>query len=96
MKKLLMLIPTIILAGCATATVPVEKKFPKVPEELLVTCPDLAAIKNESTKFSEVIEVVSENYHQYHECRIKVNSWIGWYNQQKNIFENPKSTEKDK
>ena len=38
-------------------------------------------------KFSDVVRVVSVNYGLYQECLIKSESWINWYNQQKQIFE---------
>lgn len=88
MKKLLLLIPIVLLTGCLTTT-PVKRNFPEVPQELMEACPDLK--KTEQTeKLSEVIRVVTENYSQYHECRIKVDTWMEWYKTQKQIFESVK------
>ena len=82
--KLLMLVPILLLSACVTST-PVTAKFPEVPINLMETCPDLK--KSEQTeKLSDVLKVVVENYGQYHECRIKVDTWIEWYKSQKQIF----------
>ena len=88
MKTLLPIALTIlILAGCTST--PVKRNFPAVPAELMEMCPDLK--KTEPTeKLSEVLKVVVDNYGQYHECKIKVGTWIDWYNAQKNIFESVK------
>jgi hypothetical protein len=60
--------------------------FPPAPSELTVSCPDLVKVPPNTTKLSQVIEVVTDNYSQYHECRAKVENWIDWYNQQQKIF----------
>ena len=88
MKKLL-LIGVIMLAGCATS-VPVKMNFPQVPEDLLQACPSLKTVDPSTTKLSDVISVVSENYGTYQECKIKVDFWVQWYNSQKKIFEDIK------
>jgi hypothetical protein len=77
------------LSGCA-GTVPVKMNFPQVPETLKETCPDLKTIPEGTTKLSEVVSVVSENYGQYQECKIKIDAWTEWYNTQKKIFEDVK------
>ena len=68
----------------------VKRNFPDVPEDLKVACPDLREIDPNTTKLSEVVSVVSSNYGQYHECRIKTDAWIEWYNSQKQIFDSVK------
>jgi hypothetical protein len=75
------------MVGCST--VPVERKFPSVPKELMESCPDLKQTQNTS-KLSDVLSVVVENYGQYHECRLKADSWMDWYKTQKQIFESVK------
>ena len=87
MKKLIFIIP-FLLSGCLT-TVPVARHFPDVPMELKTACPDLKQT-DETTKLSEVIKVVSDNYVQYHDCQVKVDAWLEWYNTQKKIFEEVK------
>lgn len=87
MKKLLPLIILACLTGCVNT--PVKRTFPEVPKELMVSCPDLRQT-DETTKLSEVIKVVTENYSQYHECRIVVDAWIDWYTTQKQIFDSVK------
>jgi|APGre2960657373_1045057.scaffolds.fasta_scaffold00014_60 hypothetical protein len=90
--KLFVLVIFIILAflitGCSS-TAPVKRNFPSVPEELLVSCPELKEVP-ETVKLSEVISVVVDNYGQYHQCAIKSEGWIEWYKSQKEIFESVK------
>lgn len=86
MKKILI---CLLLAGCST-TVPVERRFPEVPQVLKTPCPELSEVKEGTTKLSEVLTVVTENYSKYHECKITVDAWIEWYDQQKKIFEEVK------
>jgi hypothetical protein len=83
MKRLALLLVILMMVGCST--VPVERKFPDVPKELMESCPDLKQTQSTS-KLSEVLTVVVENYGQYHECKLKANSWMEWYNTQKQIF----------
>jgi len=83
MKRLALLLVILMMVGCST--VPVERKFPDVPKELMESCPDLKQTQSTS-KLSEVLTVVVENYGQYHECKLKANSWMEWYNTQKKIF----------
>ena len=85
MKRLFLLAPVVLLTGCLT-TVPVKQNFPEVPKELMEACPDLQTV-NDTTKLSEVLKVVTDNYGQYHECRAKVDAWIEWYKTQKHIFD---------
>ena len=86
MKKLLILL---LLAGCST-TVPVARKFPEMPDSFKVPCTPLAQIKQDTTKLSEVITVVTDNYMEYHKCSDKNDMWIEWYSLQKEIFDSVK------
>ena len=86
MKKLLILL---LLAGCST-TVPVARKFPEIPDMLKETCKPLSQIKEGTTKLSEVITVVTDNYMEHHKCSDKVDMWIEWYSLQKENFDSVK------
>jgi hypothetical protein len=86
MKKLLILL---LLAGCST-TVPVARKFPEVPDVLMTPCPPLTQIKEGTTKLSEVITVVTDNYFEYHKCSDKNDLWMEWFKAQKEIFDSVK------
>ena len=88
MKKLLILLPAFLLAGCL-GTAPVKRNFPEVPTELMTACPDLKQVEK-TEQLSKVISVVVDNYGQYHECRVKVDTWIEWYKTQKRIFDEVK------
>lgn len=83
--RTLLLAAMIVLSGCST-TVPVTVKFPEAPKELMSTCPDLKQTPPTS-KLSDVLQVVTDNYSQYYECRVKLDSWIEWYKTQKTLFE---------
>jgi hypothetical protein len=90
MKKLILFFP-LLLCGClATTPVSVKQPWPEVPEELMAACPDLQKVDESTTQLSDVISVVSDNYAQYKECRVKVDNWIEWYNTQKKIYESVK------
>ncbi len=88
MKKLLALIPILLLTGCLNT--PVKRHFPEVPEDLLKACPNLEKIDPATDKLSDVLNVVADNYGQYHQCRVKVDAWIEWYKTQKAIFDSVK------
>lgn len=89
--KFLLLVPvTVLLTGCLSTTAPVKRNFPEVPSELMAACPDLRQIEKGTEQLSKVITVVTENYTQYHECKVKVDNWILWYNSQKKIFDEVK------
>jgi len=87
MKNLLVILFVGMLTACTTA--PVKRTFPEIPQELTQECPDLKQTDSTS-KLSEVLKVVTENYSQYHECKAKVDTWMEWYNTQKQIFESVK------
>ena len=86
--RALFLIPFIVLlTGCLTT--PVKRNFPEVPQELMEACPDLKLVEP-TEKLSDVLKVVTDNYGQYHECKIKVDTWAEWYKTQKQIFDSVK------
>jgi hypothetical protein len=78
----------ILLTGCLF-TAPVKRNFPEIPKELMEACPDLKTT-DPTEKLSEVLKVVVDNYGQYNECKIKVDTWVEWYKTQKQIFESVK------
>lgn len=86
MKKLLLLIPTLLLTGCLTS-VPVKRTFPDIPEELKIACPELKEATKNTQELSKLLDVVVVNYSTYYECRVKVDAWVEWHKRQKEIFE---------
>ena len=88
--KLFVLVLFITLAflatGCSTI-VPVTAKFPSVPDTLLEKCPQLKTIEGEKISIIDYTKTVTINYTTYYECAVKSDSWIEWYQIQKNIFE---------
>jgi hypothetical protein len=88
MKLILILVSSILLSGCLAT--PVKRTFPEVPTELMTVCPELNMLADGTTQLSEVLRIVTENYSQYHECRIRNDLWIEWYKTQKQIFDSVK------
>jgi hypothetical protein len=85
--KRLIIVAVLLIAGCSS--VPVAIKFPDVPKDMLESCPDLKLVP-ETTKLSEVLPTVVDNYGQYYTCKDTVDSWIDWYKSQKKIFDSIK------
>lgn len=83
---ILFLLVLLLFTGCST-TVPVVVKFPGVPENLMQTCPQLKTIDAEKPSIIDVTKTVTENYTTYHECEVKIEGWIEWYQLQKKNFE---------
>jgi len=88
MKSLLIAASAVVLTGCIS--VPVKRNFPEAPKELMTQCPELVKLQDGTTQISEMLKVITENYGQYHECKIKSDQWIQWYDQQKKIFDSVK------
>jgi hypothetical protein len=85
---IIIILLVLLLAGCST-TVPVTAKFPEAPRFASQACPQLEKL-NENAKLSDVAATVTMNYSTYYECAVKNDSWIEWYQIQKNIFESVK------
>jgi hypothetical protein len=82
------LLLSLLLSGCAT-NIPVVMKFPEAPAVMMEKCPELKLLEN-NAKLSDVAKTVTINYTTYYECALRVESWIGWYQAQKVIFESVK------
>ena len=62
MKKLLLILPVVFLTGCLFKDpVPVKQVWPDVPKELLEACPNLKLVDPNTSKLSDIIDVVSDN-----------------------------------
>jgi hypothetical protein len=88
MKLLAIIFVAMLLTACVS--VPVERSFPKVPAELMASCPPLQVMDPETTRLSDVVQSVVTNYGQYQACDVKVDTWIEWYRTQKTIFDSVK------
>lgn len=64
--------------------------FPQVPEDLKRACPDLKQVNPNDHELSKLLEIVTNNYATYHECRARVDAWNEWYNTQRSIYESVK------
>ena len=85
MKKFLLL-PLVMLSGCAIHAVPVTPRFPEAPATLQEKCEALKEVAADAT-LTEFTRTVVENYVLYHECSRKVEGWNEWYTRQRDIFE---------
>jgi hypothetical protein len=81
----LFIVVAFLITGCST-TVPVVPKFPDVPAELMVKCPQLKTIETEDVSIIDFTKVTTINYTSYYECSTKVENWMEWYNEQKKVF----------
>jgi hypothetical protein len=88
MKSIVIAFLAVALTACVS--VPVQRSFPKVPSELMVSCPPLQVMDPETTRLSDVVQSVVANYGQYQACDNRVDTWIEWYNTQKTIFDSVK------
>jgi hypothetical protein len=80
MRLLTIAVAALLISGCATT------RMPSAPAELMEPCPDaLQTLDRDTGDLDKVLSVVVSNYGQYHECRIKMNAWIDWYNRQQAI-----------
>lgn len=86
--KIVAILTVMLLVGCST-TVPIKANFPEAPQHLMTKCPQLQKL-NDEPKLSEVSKTIAANYTLYHECALKNDTWIEWYNNQKKIFESVK------
>ena len=87
MKQYLTIIPLVFLIGCVS--VPVERDWPKVPNELQTPAPELKTTAPNAPA-SEVFDVVVENYGTYYDIANKLAGWQKWYIDQQKIFESVK------
>jgi hypothetical protein len=86
--KRLIVIACLIVSGCVS--VPVDRKFPTVPDTLKETAPALKTLDTPKPELSDLITNANDNYAEYYRLRDKYNGWIDWYNTQKQIFESVK------
>lgn len=83
--RLHLLVASLFLAGCTA--VPVKQSFPAAPDVIMQRCPDLEQVAAGTTKLSDVLVIVTNNYSKYHQCQVNQDIWIEWYTSQKKIFE---------
>lgn len=86
MKAALIVITLALLTGCTTA-VPIKRTYPEAPSILMRPCLNLQKLSDDTTKLSQVLTTVTQNYTQYAECQLIVEKWQEWYSIQKIIFE---------
>lgn len=90
MKALSSIFLLVLVTGCATQAVPIKPKFPEAIPSLMEPCADLKDVPTGTIKLSDTISVVAENYGKYHECKLKNEAWVEWYEKQKQIYDSVK------
>jgi hypothetical protein len=83
--KYLIISLTVFLTGCVT-TVPKVPKFPDLPPDITLVCPELKEAEK-SVEMSKLMDTVVQNYGTYYECRVKVEALIEWHKKQKEIYD---------
>lgn len=78
-----LLLSAILSSGCSV--VPVKTPFPSVPETLLEAPGELQPAI-ESSKLSDLLLTVTDNYSVCNANADKLRAWTTWYNEQKRIF----------
>jgi len=86
MKKLLILLFVVTIAGCANNTVPVTLKWPTASDEMLAPPTDLTPLPEDKRTLTDMIENANDNFAQYYLLKERVETWIQWYNTNKNIY----------
>ena len=86
--KRLIVIACLMISGCVS--VPVDRKFPTVPDTLKEPAPALKTLDTAKPELSDLITNANNNYAEYYRLRDKYNGWIDWYNTQKQIFDSVK------
>lgn len=95
MKHLIGAIGAAFLTGCSTV-VPLSLEFPEAPPSLMQSCPKLQTVNSTERQLSDVLQVVTKNYAEYHQCAAQVSGWISWYNTNKTINEKFKEVKLEK
>jgi len=81
--KPLTLLAPLLLTGCL-ATAP---KFPDLPADIALACPELKTTEKNTEEISKLLDTVVQNYGTYYECRVKVDAFIEWHRQQKEVYD---------
>ena len=79
-----LLIISLIISACTT--VPVMPAWPAVPAELREPCPPLRLWNTQPLALADLLEVVTNNYAQYHACAAQNSAWREWYDAQQRIW----------
>lgn len=88
MMKIFYVLIVVLLASCSTITPTEIPKFPtQYSKELMTKCADLNVIEHENVPLTELINLIVANYKLYHECSLKTETWIKWYNEQKRLYD---------
>lgn len=83
MRLIAVIVPSLLLSGCFGSL----PKWPDIPEGLDKPCPELKLVPKGTTELSDMLNVINDNYAEYHKCKAKIDLWNKWYQQQKKNYE---------
>jgi len=81
--KYLIICLSLLVTGCV---MPVKQNFPSVPKTFLEQPQELKEVP-ENSSFSNMLDIVLDNYGSYYIVSERLTAWQNWYKQQKQIFE---------
>jgi len=87
MKKLIISLLFLSLAGCATRHAPVALKWPDAPPDLMEPSEDLVPLDPNQTQLSDLIDNANTNYSKYYTLKDKYDTWQQWYKSHKQIYD---------
>lgn len=87
----LVILVSLLLAGCSTTVAPVIMKFPDAPASLMTPASDLNKLPaDKKIEMSDIIQTTNDNALKYYELKIKYEAWQEWYKEQKSIADSIK------
>jgi hypothetical protein len=87
MKRLIVALMLVGIAGCATKVAPVSLKWPDAPTELMEPADDLTTLKPEQTRLSDLIDNANINFSRYYILKDRYEAWQQWYNTHRQIYQ---------
>ena len=87
MKSLIVFL-LLLLSACCTP-VPLSNSFPDVPSSFMTLPSPLTEVPDNSS-FSQMLDVILDNYGKYYDISAQLKSWQIWYTKNKEIFDKVK------
>lgn len=84
--KALILVSILLLAGCSTTQVAVQKPVFPEPPATLMTQPEKLKELQEGAQLSDVAETMIYNYGLYHQLSEQMKSLQSWILQQRELY----------
>ena len=90
MKKVLVPVCVLLIAGCASKPElkpVVMPDFPKPPTELMQPAPELETLADDKNALSDLLDNVNTNYSKFYLLKDRYLEWQEWYNSQEKIWD---------